>query len=305
MGFAPVVASALLALTGGLLGHASHLRALDPATLQPRSAALWLPGDAFGVAWARSGSILALVTKPTGGTAHPIRLIDTRRMRIVGTIAVGNRDVCGLGWRGGALVGLVAEGRPCYWKGAPISVIQIDVRTSRIVQVTSVPGLTTVLPPNLAFGDGFAFVARGGGGVLAVDLATGALTRHIPRRALAKGGAILSTNWLGDHQLGVGGRVVDVRTWRWFAPEPGADAIRLAGPELAVLGRHGLALYTHRGKPLSRFGAALANPEGRYVYVEVGPAEPTRVRYEVVDLRRHGARLVTYDGSLFEELLLS
>jgi hypothetical protein len=275
-------AAALLALTGGEVDHASRLHAVDPATLRPVGPSLRLPSWAFGLAWARSGPLLAIVVKP-GGTGNPIRVVDTRRMRVRATIAVGAGDVAGLTFRGRMLVALAAADQPAYGRNGRFSIVRVDLARRRVTSVKAVPGLRSVFPTNLAFGDGFAFVARAGGGVDAVDLGTGTVTRHVPRRSLAKGEGVVPTRWLGRHQLGVGPRVVDVRTWRSRLLEPGARGVAPAGESLAVYGPHGVALYTRAGRlrfrALGGVAVDVVHVRGRYLYA----AEPGTA--DVVDLR--------------------
>ena len=277
---ATVTASALLALTGGSLDQPSYLRALDPATLHPRGPSVRLPSWALGFAWARSGSTLAIVAKPSA-TAQPVRFVDTNRMRVEGVVGVGDRDVCGLTFRGPTLVALTPD-RPCYWSGGRFAILRIDVQAGRIVRVTPVPRLHVAFPTNIAFGDNRAFVTRAGGGILAVNLTTGAVSAHTPRRTLAKGEGIVPTRWLGHHLLAAGRRVVDVRHWRARVLEPDARGVARAGANLVVYGPHGVAVHTRAGRLLFRaltdVPVTNVRVNGRYVYA----AEDTTV--DVVDL---------------------
>jgi hypothetical protein len=286
---ATLVTSALLALTGGALGAPSNLSALDPATLQPRGPSVRSPGWALGLAWARSGSTVAIVAKPVA-TGQPVRLVDTRRMRVTAVVRVGDRDVCGLTFRGPTLVALASD-RRCYWNGGRFSILRVDVLRHRIVRVTPVSGLHVAFATNLAFGDNFAFVTRAGGGVVSVDLRTGAVRSHVPRRSLAKGEGIVPTRWLGGHLLGAGPRVVDVRTWRSRLLEPGARRVAPAGDDLVAYGPRGVAVYTRAGALRFRAltGTSIRNVhvQGRYLYA----AEDATA--DLVDLRtRREARAV-------------
>lgn len=235
-------ASALLALTGGSLDEASRLRVLDPASLQPVGGSVRLPSWACGFAWARSGTRIAVVTKPCAGT-QPVQLVDVPRMRAFAVIDGGPRDILGMTFRGSRLVALAADAAR-----ARLSIVRFDIGSRRVVRVTPVARLRSAWPTNLAFGDGFAFVTRAGGGVDAIDLRTGGVTRHLPRRTLAKGEGIVPTRWLGGHRLGVGERVVDVRSWRARVFEPGARGVAPAGTDIAVYGPHGVAIYTRAGR---------------------------------------------------------
>jgi hypothetical protein len=244
---AAAAATALIALTTGAPGQGAALRSVDALTLRPAGQALHLPGGAFGLAWARSGTTLALVTKPTGGLGFPIRLFHTGRLRAAGAVSVGARDVCGLTFAAPTLVALVST-QLCYHAGGSFSVLRIDVGRRRVASTTPIHGLRLAAPTNIAFGAGQAFVARAGGGVDALDLRTGRLRRHEPRRMLAKGEEVVWTHWLGGGLLGVGPRVVDVRTWRSRTIEPGATGIVRAGNELAAYGARGVALYSRAGR---------------------------------------------------------
>jgi hypothetical protein len=291
-------ASALLALTGGSVDAGSRLRALDPATLRPVGPSVRLPSWAFGLAWARSGPIVAVVAKPVA-TGQPVRIVDVRRMRAVATIPVGDRDVCGLTFRGRALVALASD-RPCYWSGGHFSVLRVDVAQRRIAAVTAVSALRSVVPTNLAFGDGFAFVVRAGGGVDAIDLRNGTVARHEPKRSLSKGEGIVPTRWLGRHQLGVGARVVDVRSWRATVPEPGARGVAPAGENLAVYGSRGVAIYTRAGRirfrVLAGVGIGTVRVRGRYLYAAGATAN-------VVDLRTRRETRAAADPGVVWSLL--
>jgi len=295
-------ASALLALTGGSLNQPSQLRALDVATLRPVGTSVRLPSSAFGFAWARSGPLVAIVARPAGGYGYPIRIVDVRRMRAIATIGVGDRDVAGLTFRGKTLVALTAD-RPAYWSNGHFSILRFDVTKRRVARVMPVPRLHTVFPTNLAFGEGFAFVTRAGGGVDAVDLRTGAVTRHTPKRSLAKGEGIVRTRWLGRHQLGVGARVVDIRTWRARIFEPGSRGVAPAGDQLAVYGPHGVALYTRAGRirfrVLSDVTVDNVHVRGRYLYAAEGPTA------DVVDLRKRREIRTVADPSLVWTMLTS
>lgn len=261
--------AALLALSGGTLGRASVVSRVDPATLRGEGAAVRLPSWAFGVAWARRGSTVALVVKPTGGTGFPIRVLSTPPLRVVRSVSVGARDVCGLTFRGPTLVALVSD-RLCYRTGGSFAVVRLDVRRGRVVSTVAVPGLHVAYPTNVAFGDGRAYVAHAGGGVDVVNLATGAVAARFPRRVLAKGAGIVPAHWLGRHQLALGAKVVDVRTWRSRVLEPGAHGVVAAGSDLVAYGPRGVAVYTRGGRLVFRPVAAetVWNVEafGRYVY---------------------------------------
>jgi hypothetical protein len=251
VGVRNATAIAVLVLSAGTPGQPSFLHRADPATLRFEGVTLRLPGLAFGYAWARRGATLAVVTKPTGGMGFPVRLVALPALEVVGSVAVGTRDVCGLTFRGSTLVALTAD-QPCYRPGGRFSILRIDVGARRVTSVRDVPGLHVAAPTNLAFGDGRAFVAGADGAVDSVELVSGTTSVHRPRRALAKGADVVPTAWFGGNLLGVGDRVVDVRTWRTRVLEPGARGVVRAGGDLAEYGPRGVAVYTRSGRFLFR-----------------------------------------------------
>jgi hypothetical protein len=236
-------ASALIALALGGPG-AGSLQRVAPGRLRPVGHAVRVPNAMLGYAWARRGSTLALVVKPVA-TGQPIRIFDARSLRLRRRIRVGDRDVCGLTFAGPALVALASD-RPCYWSGGRFSLLRIDPARG-IVSTVPVHGLRTVFPTNLAFGDGHAYVIRGDT-IDAVDLRTGTVREHRPRRSLAKGTGIVFARWLGDHRLGAGGGIVDVSTWRRRTLLAGARGVAGGAHDLVAWGDHGASLYTRSGR---------------------------------------------------------
>jgi hypothetical protein len=264
----------VLALVGAGPGTTSTLEQLSPASLHRTGRDARLPDDSLGSAWARRGRLLALVVKPTA-TGQPIRFVDTRTMRTIRIVPVGDRDICGLVFDGPVLVALAAD-RPCYWRGGRFSVLRIAPGSARLTSVVKVPGIHTAFPTNLAFGDRIAFVTRAGGGIDAVDLATGRTTPHRPRRSLAKGEGIVATRWLGSHTLGAGPLAVNVRTWRSRRLGVGTRGLAPAGGMIAAYGANGVSVYTRtsrlvfvadRGVPVGDVHVA-----GRYLYASAGAA---------------------------------
>lgn len=270
-------ASLLIGLAFGAPGVPSSLQQLAPGTLRTVHA-LHLPNASLGFAYARRYETAAVVVKPVA-TGQPIRLVNTHTMKVTRVIGVGDRDVCGLGFRGGTLFALAASHQPCYWPNGSFSVLRIA--GGRIVRITPVAGLRTVPPTNLAFGDGNAYVARVGGEVDAVDLHTGELSIHRPRRVLAKGENIVRPRWLGAHRLGVGGNVVDTRTWRSRRLVAGATGIAAGHGVLVAWGQHGAEVIrgAHRTHVLADEPIIEAWVDGDYLYAAVGDAT------DVVDLR--------------------
>jgi hypothetical protein len=244
MKLAPFAASVLLVLDPGALGTSGSLHRTD-AALRPTAPALRIPSSALGFAWARSGPTVAFVAKASA-TGQPVRILDVSHWRIVRTIAVGDRDVCGLTFAGRSLLALAAD-QPCYWAHGHFILLRLDIARGRLTRAIPVTGLDNAPPPSLAFGDGRAFVARASGIVDAVDLAMGTTVRHAPRRSLAKGGSIVWTRWLGGHLLATGNRILDVRTWRMHLLPRWVRTVAPAGRLLAAYGTRGVAVYTRAG----------------------------------------------------------
>jgi hypothetical protein len=289
---APLAAAAgLIALVPGGLTHVSA------PTLERVGRVVAAPSTSLGLAWARRGSTLALVAKPVA-TGQPIRIVDARTLRTRRVIGVGDRDVCGLTYDRGALVALVAN-QPCYWPNGRFAVVRYGRGGARTIRVA---GLRTVFPTNLAFGDGHAFVARAGGGIESIDLHTGRLVRHRPRRALAKGEGIVSTRWLGSHRLALGGSIVDVRSWRARPADGGAVGVARTAGGLAAYGAHGIAILTGTGRiryrVLADANVRVVRSAGRYLYAA------SDFTAWIVDLRTHRVAAASIDPGLVWSLLV-
>ena len=299
MAASSALAAGLLALVSSAPGGPGTLEHLAPATLQPHGAHVRAPDSSLGFAWARHGATLALVAKPVA-TGQPIRIVDVRTLRTRRVLPIGDRDVCGLTFDGRDLVALTAN-QPCYWAKGRFALVRYDSDSWRVRQTVAAPGLRSVFPTNLAFGDGHAFVARAGAGVDEVDLRTGAVVRRHPRRSLAKGEGIVLARWLGRHQLGIGPAVIDVRTWRARVYDSSAVGIAPAGGDLAAYGPRGVALFTRVGAPLYRLLAQndvrVAHVVGRYLYAaDDGLAH-------VIDLTTRGELPTSGDPNVVSSLL--
>lgn len=297
------VAVGLIALlpAGTAGGGGARLAHLSPVTLAQRDA-VRVADSSLGLAWARRGQTLVYVAKPRA-TGSPIHVVDARTFARRHVIAVGDRDVCGLTFDGGELVALTAD-RPCYWSGGRFALMRFDTRSWRATRTIALPGLHTVYPTNLAFGDGSAFVAYAGAGLDAIDLRTGAVTRHHPRRSLAKGEGIVWTRWLGRHQLGVGPAVVDVRTWRSRVFDPTALGVSTSGADLVVYGPHGAEIFTRSGhlrlRLLAGTSLGVVRVVGNYLYA----GERNTLTAHVIDLRTRQELDTTADANLIWTLLV-
>jgi hypothetical protein len=276
--------TSVIALLGPVApgGHTT-LEHVAPATLEARGPSATLPDSSLGWAWARRGSTLAFVVKPVA-TGQPIRIADARTFRTRKIVPVGDRDVCGISFDHSDLVAVTAD-RPCYWSGGSFTLMRFDSRTWRVRQRIALPAIHSVFPTNLAFGEGRAFVTRAGVGVDAIDLRTGRVERHHPRRALSKGEGVVQTRWLGGHLLASGASVIDVRTWRSRVLDPTARGVAPAGSDLVAYGRRGAKIFTRSGRyrfsVLTNVDVGTVKVVGPYLYA----AEGKSILAHVVDLR--------------------
>jgi hypothetical protein len=302
MGAFSVAVSSLIALLATAPGGKTTLEHLAPSTLEATGRPVALPDSSLGAAWARDGSTLAFVVKPVA-TGQPIRIADVRTLRTWKIVPVGDRDVCGLTFDRGNLVALTAD-QPCYWQRGHFNLIRYDTRTWRPARAIPLPGLHTVFPTNLAFGDGIAFVARAGAGLDTIDLRTGAVARRHPRRSLSKGEGVVVTRWLGGHLLAVGPTVVDVRTWRARVPDPTARGVAPAGADLVAYGPHGATVFTRSGlrrfSVLPKIDLGTVQVVGPYLY----GAEGTSILAHEVDLRTRRELPTNASANLVWSLLL-
>lgn len=271
-------AATLISLVLGYAGP-STLQHAAPGTLRPSGHELHLKGGITGYAWARRGTTLAVMLR--GGGAGPIEIVDARTLTVRHSIPLHVADVCGLTFDGATLVALTSD-HACYFEQGRLTIARIDIQGRRVVSKTPVAkSLRAIFPTNLAFGDGRAFVAERGG-VEVIDLRTGKVTAHVPRRVLAKGENVVHARWLGGRLLGVGPTVVDIRTWRSRLLLTGAREVAAAGRYLVASGANGAGVYTRTGKLVRRI---LAHEDvtttwtvGGVIYALVGSA------MDVVDL---------------------
>jgi hypothetical protein len=299
----PIVVAGLIALVGPPApGGQGTLEHVAPATLEPLGHRVTVPDSSLGFSWAIRGSTLAFVVKPVA-TGQPIRIVDARTFRTRRMIRVGDRDVCGLTFDRGDLVALTAN-QPCYWAKGRFTLVRYDTRSWRAKTTLSVPGMRSVFPTNLAFGDGSAYVARAGAGADVIDLRTGAVVRRHPRRSLSKGEGIVFTHWLGSHLLALGPALVDVHTWRTRVLDPAARGVAPAGADLVTYGAHGIQVFTRAGRLRFRL---LTGTDIGVVHV-VGPflyaAEGRSILAHVIDLRTRRETFSSAGANLVWSLLV-
>jgi hypothetical protein len=126
----------LLALTGGGLGSASRLVALEPRTLRPLGESLALPGWAFGREWSRSpdGDRIALVPKPSE-TNERLFVIGVRGSpRVLARLPLPGEDVCRVAWPSARRLLLVlTRGAACYTVIESARVLVVDPLRGRVV----------------------------------------------------------------------------------------------------------------------------------------------------------------------------
>jgi hypothetical protein len=296
------VTSVVALLGPGAPGGNSRLEHVAPATLEARGPSVTLPDTSLGFAWARRSSTLAFVVKPVA-TGQPIRIADTRTLRTRKVIPVGDRDVCGLTFDRSDVVALTAD-RPCYWKGGHFSLMRFDGRTWRVGRTVPLPTIRTVFPTNLAFGDRRAFITRAGAGIDAIDLRSGRVERHHPRRSLSKGEGVVQSRWLGGHLLASGVSVIDVRTWRRRVLDPTARGVAPAGADLVTFGPHGAKVFTRSGRyrfsVLTDIDVGTVHVVGRYLYA----AEATSILAHVVDLETRRETPTSAGANLVWSLLV-
>jgi hypothetical protein len=303
MGAFALGVTSLIALLGPTApGGTTRLEHVAPATLEARGPSVRLPDTSLGFAWARRGSTLAFVVKPVA-TGQPIRIADVRTLHTRKVLPVGDRDVCGLTFDHGALVALMAD-RPCYWTGGRFSLVRLDGRTWRLLRRIALPTVHSVFPTNLAFGDGQAFVTRAGAGIDAIDLRTGRVERHHPRRSLSKGEGVVQTRWLGGHLLASGASVIDVRTWHSRILDATARGVAPAGVDLVAYGPRGAKVFTRSGRyrfsVLPTVSVATVHVVGRYLYA----AEATSILAHEVDLTTRRETPTNADANLVWSLLV-
>jgi hypothetical protein len=207
---------------------------LAPLTLQPAGPALRVAVSPYSFHPLAVGDGL-LVAR----TANAVKVYDRSSLRLVHSYPLRGRDTCAVGLDGTTAVALVGCLKPTSRRYA---VVRFGPSRARIP--VRLPLAAIRYPVSVAFGDGHAYVVHAFGAVDAIDLRTGSVTSHAPLRTLAKGEGYVRAQWLGDHLLGLGGTVVDVRTWHRRTLAPHASETIAGGDKIATVGSNGVDVYT-------------------------------------------------------------
>jgi hypothetical protein len=224
------------------VGQPTTFRHLQPLTLKPTGAALRVTVSPYGFHSLDTGSGLVVAR-----TANAVKVFDSGSLALVRSYPFRGRDTCAVGLDGSTPIALVG----CTSTTSRRYTIVRFGRT-RIQVAVRRPLAAIHYPVSLAFGDGHAYVVHAFGAVDAVDLRSGAVTSHAPRRTLAKGEGYMRAEWLGDHLLGVAGTVVDVRTWHRRTLAPHASETVAGADKIATVGPNGVNVYTKNGLRLYR-----------------------------------------------------
>ena len=211
-----------------------RLQHFTPLTLKPSGPQLEIDYSWFygyqNVAVA-NGSVLVRLP-------NALEVIDGSSLRVTRTYTFRHKGTCAVDFDGASVVALTGcltatSTSFTLWHLAP------GIRLS-----IPVSGLAPLAwPVTFAVGDGNWFVARGNGTVDAIDLETGHVTTHRPRRMLAKGPGFLDASWLGEHRLGLNGTVVDVRTWRRRTLALGAQRLDAIDGYVIAHGTNGITVF--------------------------------------------------------------
>ncbi|HET7129597.1 MAG TPA: hypothetical protein VFJ93_11045 [Gaiellaceae bacterium] len=248
-------------------GQPLRLQHFAPVTMKPVGAPLkidysWFDGSqSFASA---NGSIVVRVP-------NAIEVVDGASLRVMHRYAFRHRSTCAVGFDGTAVVALTG----CFTASAKgYTVWRLTPGSRRAIPVTRLAPLAW--PVSFAVGDGTWFVVRSGGTVDAIDLRTGHVTSHRPRRTLAKGRSVSEASWLGEHRLGLAGTVVDVRTWRKRTIAAGAQRLDAIGGYVIAHGTNGITVFDDslhlyrrlaRGRVIDRVGLS-----GGILYAQIGLA---------------------------------
>lgn len=202
---------------------------------------------------------------------NAIEVIDGASLDVEQRYTFRHKGTCAVDFDGATVVALTG----CLTsKSKSFTVWRLTPTSRRSVRVSRLDPLTW--PVSFAVGDGNWFVARGNGTVDAIDLLSGHVTSHRPRRTLAKGRGFVAASWLGEHRLGLNGTVVDVRTWRKRTLALGAERLDAIGGYVIAHGTNGITVFDDSldlyrrlapGRVVDRVGLS-----GGVVYAQIGLA---------------------------------
>ena len=248
-------------------GQPLRLQHFTPITMKPVGTPLkidysWFDGSQSFASG--NGSIVLRVP-------NAIEVVDAASLRVTHRYAFRRRSTCAVGFDGAAVVALTG----CFTASSKAyTVWRLTPGSRRSIPVSGLEPLAW--PVSFAVGDGKWFVARSGGMVDAIDLETGRVTSHRPRRTLAKGRSVREASWLGEHRLGLAGTVVDVRTWRKRTIALGAQRLDAIGGYVIAHGSNGIPVFDDslhlyrrlaRGRVIDRVGLS-----GGILYAQIGLA---------------------------------
>lgn len=205
-----------------------------PLTMKPVGAALkvdysWFYGyQNFAV---QNGSILVRLPKA-------VEVIDGASLRVTQRYPLRQKGACAVAFDGATVVAVTGCLKAT---STSFTVWRLTPTSRRSIRVSKLDPLR--YPVTFAFGDGTWFIARGNGVVDAVDLRTGHVSTHRPRRVLAKGRGGVFATWLGDHRLGLSGTVVDVRSWRKRTLAQGAERLDAIDGYIIASGTNGITVF--------------------------------------------------------------
>jgi len=211
-----------------------RLQHFTPLTMKPAGPQLtidysWFYG--YQSYAARGGSIVVRLP-------NAIEVIDEGSLAITQRYPFRDKGTCAVDFDGTTVVALTGCLRAA---SRTFTVWRLTPTSRRAIRVPHLEPLAW--PVSFAIGDGTWFIARNNGTVDAIDLETGRVTTHRPRRTLAKGRGGVAASWLGRQRLGLNGTVVDVRTWRRRTLAPGAERLDAMAGYVVAHGRDGITIF--------------------------------------------------------------
>jgi hypothetical protein len=202
---------------------------------------------------------------------NALEVIDSSTLRPTERYVFRHKGTCGVDFDGSTVVALTG----CLTPASKIfTVWRLSPGSRRAVSVSQLRPLAW--PVSFAVGDGKWFISRGDGTVDAIDLQTGRVSIHRPRRTLAKGRGAAYASWLGEHRLGLNGTVVDVRTWRKRTLAPGASQLDAIGGYVIAHGQKGITVFDDSLRLYRRFAGGRVidrvGLSGGVLYAQIGLA---------------------------------